>query len=91
MWDFKNFTELLEFSVRINYNKDVNKKESTHSKSGCRRLVLALNKRRPSCWQTGWAFSYLRFLLSRKVSSATTKPPNAINSPRIPRTTITIS
>ena len=35
MWDFKNFTELLEFSVRINYNKDVNKKESTHSKSGC--------------------------------------------------------
>lgn len=30
-----DLTESLEFWVRIDYNIDVNKKESTHSKSGC--------------------------------------------------------
>ena len=33
----RNLSGLLEFWVRIDYNIDVNKKESTHSKGGCSR------------------------------------------------------
>ena len=34
----KRSLESLEFWVRIKYNIDVNKKESTHSQSGCLKV-----------------------------------------------------
>ena len=46
----RNLSGLLEFWVRIEYNIDVNKKESTHSKSGyLNGIVSTLYRARPSC------------------------------------------
>ena len=59
------FKKMLETWAPIDYNESV--KESTHSKSGCPQLsVKCPYEHRPSCGQTGWAFSVLSVSLVEK-------------------------
>ena len=89
---FKDFTVALEFLARIDYNIGVDKKESTHSKSGCHYgMFIALTGNAHPVCQTGWAYFLRLFLLSRKAISAITKPPKDMSKPNIPKITITVS